>query len=342
MAQKIWIDNARIISCFAVVFLHAAGNIVYNSAGCGPAAWWAGNFYNAYSRWSVPFFLMITGTLLLAPEKNDSVSFFYRKRFRRILVPIIVWTIVYSLIRLWPHFGDRGALFSESARLFRDVLSGNVYYHLWYVYMLVGLYLFLPIVRFAVRAAPLSDLALLCIVWFLIAILTIATYSFSTPAKYSLFLGGFFSYMPYCIAGYLVSTGRFKTKGLHLLIAAGAIGLLTLLGSYALRGVDHPVKYYFYNFLSITVVPMSVLLFIAASRFSRPMLGSRFTGPVSALTFGIYLVHPAVMKLLDAAGITVTIVSPVFGIPLIACMAFFISCGIAAAVNALPYVRRII
>ncbi|MGA2506360.1 MAG: acyltransferase family protein [Chitinispirillaceae bacterium] len=342
MTQKIWIDNARIISCFAVVFLHVAGNIVYNGPGYGPVAWWAGNFYNAFSRWSVPFFLMITGTLLLAPEKSDSVSFFYRKRFRRILVPLIFWTMVYSLIRLWPHFCDRGALVSESIKLLRDVLSGNVYYHLWYVYMLVGLYLFLPVVRFVVRAAPPNELTLLCGVWFLIAILTIATYSFSGPAKYSLFLGGFFSFMPYCIAGYLVSVGRNKTKWQYLLLGAGAMGILTLLGSYALRWVDHPVKYYFYNFLSITVVPMSILLFIAASRFSRPVLGARFTGRISALTFGIYLVHPAIMKLLDAAGIKVTIITPLLGIPLVACLAFFISCGITAVITFVPYARRTI
>jgi surface polysaccharide O-acyltransferase-like enzyme len=343
MAQKLWIENARIISCFAVVFLHVAGIIVYNGQGCGgTAAWWAGNFYNAFSRWSVPFFLMITGALLLAPEKDEPPKVFYRKRFSRILVPLIAWTLVYALIRVWPHLNDRSALSSEAIKLLRDLLSGNVYYHLWYVYMLVGLYLFLPFVRFGVRAAPPAALAALCGVWFLISVLTIAAYSFSGPARYSFFLGGFFSYVPYCIAGYLVSTVRPAVSGRTLFAAAGAMGLFTLLGSYALRGVDLPVKYYFYNFLSVTIVPMSIALFIGVSRFSRPMLGARLTTRISALTFGIYLAHPAVMKLLAAAGINPNIITPFLGIPLVALAAFIISGGLTAALSGLPYVRRTI
>ena len=56
----VWLDNSRIIAIFAVVVLHAAVSPVVDTP-FGSTDWWAGNLINAFSRWCVPVFVMISG-----------------------------------------------------------------------------------------------------------------------------------------------------------------------------------------------------------------------------------------------------------------------------------------
>jgi surface polysaccharide O-acyltransferase-like enzyme len=339
-----WLDNARILSCFAVVLLHTAGSIVYHYSGRDASFFLAGSVYNAFTRWSVPFFLMISGMLLLNPRRNLSAAQFYRKRFSRILIPLLFWTALYSLIRLLPVVHDAGALRAESGRLVIDIFAGNPYYHLWYLYMLIGLYLFLPFVCYCVKAAPRKDLILLCCVWFAIAMVSSAVWSMSGPhgGRFSIFIGSFFEFMPYCIAGYLIGTSPAgKRKGLPWLVFFVA-GLASILLSYRLANESDEIRFYSYNFVSITVVPMSLALFALSKRLDRPLLGARLTSYGASLTFGIYLIHPAMLKLMEAWGITATMLHPAVAVPLTAACALLLSTLAAAGLMALPGLRRTI
>ena len=92
----VWLDNSRLIATFAAVFLHvAAGVVVYSNPGS--QYWWAGNIYNSFVRWCVPVFVMVSGALLLNPNKMESMETFYKKRLSRILIPLLFWATYCSL-----------------------------------------------------------------------------------------------------------------------------------------------------------------------------------------------------------------------------------------------------
>ncbi|GAB7209335.1 acyltransferase [Dickeya oryzae] len=80
-----WLYIARIVSTFAVIVLHISAYTV-SLAELGSLSWWAGNIYDSLTRWCVPVFVMISGALLLSPEKNETLSFFYKKRMSRIFL----------------------------------------------------------------------------------------------------------------------------------------------------------------------------------------------------------------------------------------------------------------
>lgn len=92
----VWINNAKIVAMFAVVIVHVAATFVLNSP-IGSSNWWVGNLYESAARWSVPVFVMLSGALLLHPNKQESLSVFYKKRLSRILVPLIFWSLFYLL-----------------------------------------------------------------------------------------------------------------------------------------------------------------------------------------------------------------------------------------------------
>jgi surface polysaccharide O-acyltransferase-like enzyme len=346
-SNKIWIDNARIIACFTIVFLHVASSIVYHDPVFGSAAYWAGNIYNSFARWSVPFFLMISGALLLDPARSETACAFYRKRAGRILAPLLFWTLFYSILRFTEDTRIGAAPGLELVKLAKDICSGNPYYHLWYLYMLVGLYLFMPIVRFCVKSAPAADLRLLCAVWFIIAITTSAAWSFSGPhtEKFSFFLGSFFNFMPYCLAGFLIAGTRGADARRATLLPASValgMGLCTLVFTHALHGKPAEEQFYFYSFISITTVPLALALFSLAPRLSRPVIGARLNGRTAALTLGIYLVHPAALKLLASFGFTATSFNPFFAVPALAIAAFAASGLFTSGIAAIPGLKKII
>ena len=89
-----WINNARIVSTFAVVFLHVAIVFMLDN-DIDTEYWWFGNIFNVLVRWCVPSFVMISGALLLDNKNEESLSKFYSKRLSRVLIPILFWSIMY-------------------------------------------------------------------------------------------------------------------------------------------------------------------------------------------------------------------------------------------------------
>lgn len=91
-----WLNNARIIAILAVVLLHVSSRVITWSE-LGSNDWWYANLYDSLVRWCVPVFVMISGALLLAPEKAEPLGVFYKKRASRILSPLVFWSLFYML-----------------------------------------------------------------------------------------------------------------------------------------------------------------------------------------------------------------------------------------------------
>jgi len=95
----IWLDNSRIVAIYAVVFLHVSAAVVLGNE-VGTEYWWIGNIYDSAMRWCVPTFVMISGALLLDPDKQEDLKTFYAKRLSRILIPILFWSAFFSIFGL--------------------------------------------------------------------------------------------------------------------------------------------------------------------------------------------------------------------------------------------------
>lgn len=167
-----WIDCARWVAMFLVVVCHACDpfNCSTESTSNPEFLRW-GAFWGSLLRPCVPLFVMITGALLL-PVREPSLGGFYRKRIPRVLIPFLIWSVIYSffpwmaswltstpeaakelVLTFFPYSsfmnGGSGPETTLSAALTTTAtipFSFNYFtVHMWYVYMLIGLYLYLPI-----------------------------------------------------------------------------------------------------------------------------------------------------------------------------------------------------
>ena len=164
--RAIPVDLIRTLAIVGVILLHAANEVitVHQVNPHEVLGWWMIDIYQTLGRVGVPLFVMLTGALLLQPSKIEPVGVFFKKRWTRIGLPLIFWGAIYFA---WDYFADHLAV--TSGFIFQGILSGP-YFHFWYLYMLVGLYLLTPILRLVVAHATREIFKYLFAVWLLCAL----------------------------------------------------------------------------------------------------------------------------------------------------------------------------
>ena len=137
------LDVLRVLACLLVIWQHASEHyyIMYDGHLSHESSTTIIAFLNSLSRCSVPLFVMISGYFLL-PMK-DSATLFLRKRLTRILGPFIVWCVGYAIYYVFYWHHSLGQCLRNIAHI--PVNYGTEVGHLWYVYMLLGLYLLVPV-----------------------------------------------------------------------------------------------------------------------------------------------------------------------------------------------------
>lgn len=135
-SREVWIDWLRVAACFMVFVVHSTepfylggdGSLIFTETD----AFWS-SFFDSFVRSCVPLFI-IASSYLQFPTHYPTMEFF-RRRAVRILVPFLLWTVVYAF--RW----------GEPVENFRNLLLNFNYAagHLWFVYMLLGVYLLMPL-----------------------------------------------------------------------------------------------------------------------------------------------------------------------------------------------------
>ncbi|MGL4522232.1 MAG: acyltransferase, partial [Bacilli bacterium] len=90
-----YLDIVKVVAILAVIAIHVTAPFVVNLDTIGSGNWWFASFFNAGSRWAVPAFFMVSGALLLAPSRSKDEFKQLAKRLHRVVVPLIVWSIIY-------------------------------------------------------------------------------------------------------------------------------------------------------------------------------------------------------------------------------------------------------
>ena len=153
-----WIDLLRVLACFFVVFSHSCDAFI-GQFDANRESFLTGVFLGSLMRPCVPIFVMMTGVLLL-PVQTDMAAF-YKKRIGRLIPPMIFWSLVlpvlYFIYLNYINPDTQNPLISMPDhslealwfKLYTFIFNFNFdTVPLWYLYMLIGLYLIMPIISF--------------------------------------------------------------------------------------------------------------------------------------------------------------------------------------------------
>jgi surface polysaccharide O-acyltransferase-like enzyme len=345
----LYIDILRSVAIFAVIVTHTSIVIKYGYFNVNMNWWWTGSFYTALSRWCVPIMIMISGILLLDPNREYPTKIFLKKRFNKVGIPLIFWSIIYVI---WRYRDD--ILINKYPSLWSTVqnfIGGPVYYHLWFIYTILGLYILTPVLRVYIKNAGRENIKYFLVVWFITNgiinfISKLTNYDFKVGIELYFFTG----YVGYYVLGYYLTISDFNKKEKRLLYILSMVCIVaTMIGTFILSKTKGTYVDDFNDFLfpNIILMTIGVFVFIKSVDWERIINGyshiNKFILDVSDLSFGIYLVHLLVLEFLqNYCSIDARIINPLVSIPLISMLIMIISYVIIKLMKRLPIIEKFV
>ena len=333
-----WLDNLRVNATIGVILIHASATILFRFTKVPADHWWFANLYNGGYRYVVPIFVMLSGALLLPRE--EAIGPFLKKSFMRIVLPFLFYNMLFSIFNWQVRLRGKSFGLAEGLNWVGQQYFNGASYHFWYIYMIIGIYLFIPIIGRWIRSAPESHIQYFLGIWGL-------TILFNNPhfpyLKLPIALTDFTGYVGYLVLGYYLSTKEFSSRIKGKAFAVFVLGTLwTMLGSYYFTAENGK----FYGLLYANFSPSVVLATIGLFLFFRYQnLDIRILSPfrdwVSSHSYGIYLVHIIVLFYLAKAGVYGEMLHPSIAVPLTALACLLISGGIVWILRKIPLIKYV-
>lgn len=345
----LYFDFLRIFAAFAVIVLHVTATN-WHHVSVVSFQWKIFNIVDSAVRWSVPVFVMISGALFLDNDKPLGLKKLSRHILKMIIV-FVVWSAVYAV--------DKMLLGVDADTVLTVFIVGN--YHMWFIYMLVGLYIISPVLRKITESKAMTEYFLIIgfIFTFLIprvihilvcldipeleTFLNAVSSAFS-KMNFHLTLG----YVFYFVLGFYLAKYTVGKTVRRICYGMGVVGYLVtvwLTNWYSVK--MNCAMEGFYSYLSINVMLMAVAIFLFAKYVisAIPLKGVsvKILMHFSRCTFGMYLVHALVLeKICEWFHINTRILNPLTGIIGISVGVFAISYIISAIINCIPILKKYI
>jgi len=298
---------------------------------------------NSLFRSSVPLFVMISGAFLF-PVRDEGA--FFRKRFSRVLVPFVVWCVIYAFYLYWQRtINLQGALLDILKIL---VNFGTDVGHLWFVYMLLGIYLVAPVLSPWVESASRRSMERFLALW--AVSLTIPYIHLVFPAIWG---EAFWNSTPMLYyftgyVGYAVAGAYFKRFHMQPSRSLSLTALVLILSGYAITAsgflhrlsTEHvlPKLELTWGFETINVAMMTVGLFLLFKDIQPVDPNSapwKLIRDVSQRSYGMFLAHIIVLNAVYGL-LNGRLSSPLIKIPTIAIVAFLGTYALVSLISLLP------
>jgi surface polysaccharide O-acyltransferase-like enzyme len=288
-----WISNLRVLATICVVFIHTSGGALIKFGKIDASTWWAANLISGLGRFTVPVFVMISGALLLGKELE--LFGFLQKRILKVWVPFSIWVVIYVA---YHNIFEQNPI-SLTKAIQGYFTGGNGQYgHLWFVYMILGLYLFTPIINYFVLKAAESEIIYFLGICFLSTTIFMIFETFF-KIKISFDLSNFGSYIGYFVAGYYLKNKAFTIQKYWYLFTFGIGYAITLYGTYWLSSEYKIYANYFYNYFSPNSVLMSLSIFMFFKEALNKNIFPIIIEQLDRSSFGIYLSHLLIINILS-------------------------------------------
>ena len=339
------LDAIRFMALFLVVLLHSAGSyFIDQSSGALVVNTQTEPIVDIASigRVGVPLFVMISGYLLL-PIQISNREFFSR-RFSRVIIPLLFWSVVYAVFESFV-FSDAGVV--QCIKYILHIPINFVTSHLWYVYMLIGLYLLAPIISPWIEKAGKKEMTFFLTLWLLCTLSTYIYLRFQNILgevswnQYSTiyYFQGFVGY--FVLGTYFKKFGMISFRFAFFIFAFGY--LMTIMLMHV--GISFLAKEVLFNtiwnYCSFNIALMAVGLFGIIYHCSNKTSFCRksFVVDVSQRSYGIYLAHIIVLRFVSGFVQNITD-SVVLAIPLIIIIVFVTTYLLSWLMSKLPYANK--
>ena len=339
------LDILRVIAAYMVIQAHAGefyfignGGKITNTVD----AYWVG-WYNPICIVSVPWFVMISG-LFMFPVTD--VNMFFKKRFSRIFIPFVIWCVFYAMYYYLRGYADLHTTLVNLASI--PLNYGAKIGHLWFVYMLLGIYLFAPIISPWIQSATKKNMEFYLAIWTITLTLPYIhllvpevwgeTFWNRTPMLY--YFSGFLGYVVLAnyIKRYHMEPRRWNYVVGPILVMAGyaitTYGFISRL--HTEKVINKLALTWGFETINIAMMVTGSFLMFKNIRIKDPNTPFiKLLLDISAKSYGIYLAHIIILNSVHSI-LDHRFASAAVKIPLIGVCAFILTYLVVTLLSFLP------
>ncbi len=299
-ARNQYFDLLNVSACFSVVVLHSTGQ-VFNYSPSG--TWTVALLLQTLCHFSVPVFFMLSGATLLEYRKRYTTREYFRKRWQRIGIPFIFWTLFYIL---WNQLVLHGTPLKGPLNLLNIFMNNGASNIFWFFYALLPIYLLFPLlslVDWQNRRRVLFYLLCVCFIYnqimpvlsrfFDLSVTSFADFPFKN------------NYVDYALLGLFLRDMELTKRRKLFIFLIGAVGFAGMAGgTWYLSSSAGKTDAFFMDYHSVFCYFLAIFAFIFArilcdchvfkKTIENKKIGS-FLPTLAGASFGVYLTHLLVM-----------------------------------------------
>lgn len=313
-------DIMRVLACIMIICMHAPmPNLNAN-----------GIILSTISYFTAPglcLFFVISGSLLL-PIKTDTTTFL-KKRLGKVIMPTLVFTILYIILN---------CINGEQQNILRTIcsipFSAQGHGVLWFMYTLIGLYLVAPIISKWLDSASKREVELYLLLWVITLCFPILKLFVGINEGNTGVLYYFSGYIGYFILGYYLKKYPESISLKKLIIP----DIIAIIAPIAFKVMHIEIDFYsMFWYLSIFVALLCTTIYVLISKIKIKKRGG-IVELISNLSFGIYLIHIAVMRFfIWELDFIININNYILQWIMVVGLTFIISCSTAYVISLLPF-----
>lgn len=292
MERKSSLDYLKVIACILVITVHVSARYVIKNISNPDFNFTVGNFYDSISRICVPIFILIAGNLALSNNKNRNYSYYYKKQYNYLGKSVVIWSclyIIYSyILNIMVYF-----FLGKELKLLKPLINliyGKPYFHLWYMYMLIGLIVVTPLIL-RVKEDIGEEKFFKLGVFFMIISIPISSFS-------DLYwMIQFIVYLGYYILGYSLKFKKNYISNKILVLGFIISQLLIFISTEIIVRkslIDN--KLYFHGYLTPFVIISSLSIYMYFLTVNKNL---NIITNISKHTLNIYLVHAGILTFVN-------------------------------------------
>lgn len=294
-------DVMRILAMILVIVVHVSAYVVIQFPNTTKDTFIIGNIFNGISRAGVPLFIMLSGVLLLDENKKFDTAKFYKVTVPTIFLLLLFWLVFYASFYTFLLPLMKGTPIKlEDFWPFVFTFKGTDYPHLWYMFLLVGLYLTIPVLRLFVKKKNIKFIVGILVACICVQFLsrTLDVFTIGAPISVTGFVTKFHlepvtGYLGYIILGWIIDNYEIKKPYRIFIYILGILALITsiLVVQFNIDSIKN-IRSFVYDPLSLPAFVYGGAVFLLIKSLCKDKTSeNKAVNLLSKCGFGVYMIH---------------------------------------------------
>ena len=277
----VWIDLLRVIGVIGVILIHVVSNTINTFGGLTDNAHKFYVFIHYFASFAVPLFVMISGMMFLGRSELTFKDMFKKYILKIILIILVIGSL---MILMEEIFINKHISLDLIKTLFIRLITGDIWAHMWYLYLVLGLYLITPVCVLITNNIKKKDYQIFLIILFILGILVPSLNKlFNIKLAFNMLeISGYIFYYFYGYYLYKYDIDK-NYKIINYVLCILAI-IYTIYRAITVNSLSNVYSY-------ITIVPCIIASTVILVCKDKSIKKDKLINLIAVCSLGIYIIH---------------------------------------------------